>query len=875
MAADVEGGPLKFFLTRRGAVVVGIVVVLALFLVRPGAQRLRTRIVRSVGLALGRQVDVGSVTVRLLPQPGFELENFVVHDDPEFGAEPVLQSSDVVALVRVSSLLRGRLEISRLSLSEPSLNLVRNAEGRWNLENLLERAAKTPVAPTSKTRSEVRPGFPYIEADHGRINFKSGPEKKPYSLTEASFALWQDSENAWGVRLKAQPMRTDANLSDTGLLAVQGSWERAVNLHQMPLQFTVQWEGAQLGQVTKLTLGQDKGWRGGIEFTASLTGTPEDLTVATDTTVQDFHRYDIASDKALRLAAHCGGHYSSADHVVSKIACRGPVGDGVIAVDGSVALLSASPAYNLTVLARKVPVQPLVELARRMKKNVPPGIVATGKLDADVAVQRDANSIGPAWDGGGAFVGLNVRSPVNNTRLSLERVPFVVSSHNDLASTVTSKRGQTRRILAVVPHIDVGPFSLALGRQTAAIVHGQFSHSGYALAVDGDAEVQRLLDIARTAGLPAPQMAANGEAHISLRVGGSWADFAPPAVTGTAQLNSIHARLRGLRDPVEITSANLSLTPDATEVRKLTLVAVGNTWRGSMTLPRKCATPHSCPIHFDLFADEINAAALATSGPVPGKQPWYRFLSSAQSSPVQSSSAQPGSSQTGSGQYVSSQLWPYLASVHAVGKLSAGRVLIRNVLASRVSADVELEQGRLQVTNLQGDILGGRHRGDWTADFTANPPAFGGKGELENVALGQLAEAMHDAWITGTADLEYRASTSGWSKAELLSQATGSFQAEARDGSMPHLILDGDAGPLRVNKLWGRLRLRDGKFEIEEGKLQTPSSIYQVSGTASLNRDLDVKLTRDGARGFNVTGTLTQPHVVMSTNPDTQAALKP
>ena len=88
-----------------------MVLVLALFLVRPGAQRLRTRIVRSISLALGRPVDVGSVSLRLLPQPGFDLENFVVHEDPAFGAEPVLQSSDVVATMRVSSLLRGRLEI--------------------------------------------------------------------------------------------------------------------------------------------------------------------------------------------------------------------------------------------------------------------------------------------------------------------------------------------------------------------------------------------------------------------------------------------------------------------------------------------------------------------------------------------------------------------------------------------------------------------------------------------------------------------------------------------------------------------------------------------------------------------------------------------
>ena len=100
------------------------------------------------------------MTLRLLPQPGFDLENFVVHEDPEFGAEPVLQSSDVVATVRVSSLLRGRLEIARLSLTEPSLNLVRNSEGRWNLEKLVERAASTPVAPDCQGQERSTPRLP-------------------------------------------------------------------------------------------------------------------------------------------------------------------------------------------------------------------------------------------------------------------------------------------------------------------------------------------------------------------------------------------------------------------------------------------------------------------------------------------------------------------------------------------------------------------------------------------------------------------------------------------------------------------------------------------------------------------------------------------
>ena len=58
------------------------------------------------------------------------------------------------------SLLRGRLEIARLDLSEPSLNLVHGQNGRWNLEALLERTAHTPLAPTAKAKAEPRPAFP-------------------------------------------------------------------------------------------------------------------------------------------------------------------------------------------------------------------------------------------------------------------------------------------------------------------------------------------------------------------------------------------------------------------------------------------------------------------------------------------------------------------------------------------------------------------------------------------------------------------------------------------------------------------------------------------------------------------------------------------
>ncbi len=253
---------MKISSSNRRVAAVAVAILLALFLWRPGASRLKSRIITSISAGVGRSVDIGSVHIQLLPRPGFDLENLVVYDDPAYGAEPILRAGQVEAALRLTSLVRGRLEIARLELTEPSLNLVHGANGRWNLEALLERTAQIPLAPTGKRKTEPRPGFPYIEATSGRINFKSGAEKTPYALTNADFSLWQDSENTWGVRLKAQPFRTDLNVNDTGLLQINGTWERAQALRDTPLQFNIEWKTSATRTSHEVSCGQRQGLAG-------------------------------------------------------------------------------------------------------------------------------------------------------------------------------------------------------------------------------------------------------------------------------------------------------------------------------------------------------------------------------------------------------------------------------------------------------------------------------------------------------------------------------------------------------------------------------------------------------------------------------------
>src|SRR5271154_5240112 len=393
LGANPESGTVKLLSSRLQVMTVAAVILLGLFLVRPGAARLKTRIANSISLAVARRAEIGAVHLRFLPQPGFDLENLVIYEDPAFGAEPMLRAPEVTAVVRLTSLIRGRLDVSRLELTEPSLNLVRREDGRWNWEALLERTERTPLAPTAKSKSEARPGFPYIEASSGRINFKAGQEKKPYALLNADFAVWQESENTWGVRLKAEPLRTDMSLSDTGLLRMNGTWQRAGSLRETPLQFSVEWDRAQLGQLTKLVSGNDKGWRGEVRLDATLKGTPGAMEVSADTSIEDFHRYDVSSAGGIRLTAHCDGTYSSSDGVAHEILCSAPVGTGVITLRGDAGLPGAH-RVDLSLSLESVPMTAVVQLARRAKKNIPADLVATGSVQGSIAVKEDAASLG-------------------------------------------------------------------------------------------------------------------------------------------------------------------------------------------------------------------------------------------------------------------------------------------------------------------------------------------------------------------------------------------------------------------------------------------------------------------------------------------------
>jgi len=867
---------VKTYSFKRRMVIAAVVILLVLFLMRPGASPLKARIANSISLAVARPVEVSSVHLRFLP-PGFDLENLVIHEDPEFGAEPMLRAPEVTAVVRLTSLLRGRLDIARLELTEPSLNLVRRPGGGWNWEELLERTARTPLAPTAKSKSEARPGFPYIETSSGRINFKVGPEKKPYALLNADFAVWQESENTWGVRLKAEPVRTDMSLNDAGLLRMNGTWQRAGSLRETPLQFSVEWDRAQLGQLTKLVSGNDKGWRGAVRLDATLKGTPAAMLVTADTSIENFHRYDISSATGMRLTAHCDGRYSSLDNMTHEILCSAPVGPGMITLRGDAGLPGVR-WVDLNLNLEGVPMAAVAQLARRAKKNIPADLVATGSVQADVAMKEDAASLrGPEFQGGGEITDLRVQSASAKVDLSPGSIPFVLTS---LGVAASLWKDSVRRLKnEVLPpqdklRVEYGPFPVALGRPTPVQARGWVARSGYGMVVRGEGEVAHTLRVANLLGLPATKASVGGVAQMELLIAGSWAtsvsgassDFSLPEVTGTVQLRNLRAIVQGVKEPIEISSGELELSRDEVRLEKLSARAAEAQWTGSVTLPRGCGTPGACLVRFNLNTEELGLSGLHKwlSSP-PSQRRWYQMLSAAEPAPPS-----------------------FLQNLWASGKVSAGRLLIHNLVANRVSSSLDLEHGKLKISDWRAELLGGKHRGDWQIDFSSGPPLYTGTGTLTAVSLEQIADAMGDPWISGTASGTYQLTASGADAEAFWQSAEGGLQFDLRDAalshiSLSHISLASDEQPFRLVRWQGHAHLRDGAIEIDKGQMVSSSGEYEISGTASLGRVLEFKLIQGseskpglaGSMVYSITGTLAEPHVALTPAPETQAQLKP
>ncbi len=849
-AAKPQPAPRAARTRRRKAFLLGLVLALLAGLALPpliNISRYKRRVAASLSASLGRPVELGSVRLVLLPRPGFSISNFAVDELPQFGAEPLLQCPSVTASLRLFSLWRGRFEISRISLDEPSINLQRDAQGYWNFAPVLTQASRIPNAPTQQLRPGRNLRFPYIEATGARVNFKFGDEKLPFSLLNADTAVWLENPNEWRVRFRAQPMRTDMNFSaaDTGVLRVDGAVRRAATLGALPLALDAQWEKAPLGQISRLLTGEDAGWRADLDLRAHIGGTPDQLRLHTTASARDFHRAEFEPMQSLQLAATCDGVYARETRLLSSLLCVAPAGGGTVRLTGTLASVNAMQGSALRLEMAHVSASAWMELLRHVRRgfaqNTESGGEANGQFEWNAATLAGA-SLGNGTLTGSAIVsGLTLQPPGSASSVSLPNLYWTA-----VPGTLPNGRG-AQQTEGNSPALLLEPVVLQMGSATPLTIDGRLTAQEFAMHYSGAAALARLLPLSRAFGIlrnATAGLAPAGDAQLNLTLAGPWitpvpdADLptAPSLPSGTLGLRNAHLQTPYLRTPLIITAAQSSVTPGEIAWSGVEARLGSVAFTGNFRMPLDCAPQEPCPRHFDLSTAAIDVNGLRESlDGSAGKTLVGEWLSRVDTQPAP---------------------WPSLE-----GTVRAGRLSLGSFAAQNVTADVTLGEGRLEIASLDGRALGGYLHGRGDVSFSGGP-SYAVRVQLTDGEARSVAALFGERWgAGGSVDLSANLKLQGGTAHALTQSAAGTVHWDWRDGGWVQLT----GTPLGAFDLWtADGTLANGVLTLTRGLVTTNDSAEPVSGTVTWKRQIDLRVGSD--LHDTVTGTFSQPVLTPAKN---------
>lgn len=248
------------------------------------------RLTARLSAAFGREVEVGRYQFSLWTGPVLEARSVRVAEDSRFGNEYFIRAESLSVRLRWQSLLRGHVVLGTLSLSQPSLNVVRNAAGDWNLAEWLPR----PEQRGSNARSN--PGalpFQRIRVDGGRVNFKLGDEKLPFAFVGVNGSAEADGSGRWRLDLQAIPWRVSTLTQQAGQIRV-AALVGGTSSRLLPASVEANWTNTSISDALRLARGDDYGVRGGLAVAISARTTNGDWAVQTRAEVRQVHRWNLA-----------------------------------------------------------------------------------------------------------------------------------------------------------------------------------------------------------------------------------------------------------------------------------------------------------------------------------------------------------------------------------------------------------------------------------------------------------------------------------------------------------------------------------------------------------------------------------------------------
>ena len=322
--------------------------------------------------ALGRKVDIGAVRLHLLTGPGFSVRKVVIHERPEISAEPFAYVDDLVVRIRLLSLLSGKLEFSSLRLDKPHVNLMRQADGAWNVKALLA----PPPSQTTATGAQTGAPMPELEVRRGRLNFKIDDHKSAYYFTDADIDFSAVGDGNFDIWFVGEMARTDRMARGLGRVTARGRLRDTGG--EPKLNLDVQLERSALQELAQLVGPRDLGVHGVVKSRAEVSGPVSNLQIKGQLDITELHHWTQPPRAAAVNVGYTGTLQLGTETLRLETDAKRPL-RAKIAADRFL----TQPAWSADVTAESLSLTPMAEWLR------PPG--------ADFNGMKLAGTLDGAW----------------------------------------------------------------------------------------------------------------------------------------------------------------------------------------------------------------------------------------------------------------------------------------------------------------------------------------------------------------------------------------------------------------------------------------------------------------------------------------------
>ena len=800
------------------------------------AEPYRHRLQAGLERTLHRQVTFGRVSVRVLPRPGFVIESAVIHEDPAFGSEPFARVERVECDVRWQTLLGARLDFSRIRLQHPNINLVRKAEGGWNVERLflILTAADLrdgglrysgPKAADVKNEGGAYngpTGLPDLEVEDGRVNFKLGADKKALAITDLRARLSFDAAHRYlQFRVVGSPVRTDLSLPTPGAVEASGEWTPGRDFRG-PLNAMVRAREALMYDWAPLVTGRNTGLYGVLDAELRVTGPIRSLSFEGRSRLSELHRWDeIPPADPMPWTVAFRGQLDRDQGRVLLETMEASFADSHIHVSGALDYLPSSPEVDLVLALERSRLEDLTALAGRVW-TWKGGFGIRGRVEGMLAIKGPWSE--PRY---GGFVG------AHDVVLSTRSATFPVS---EFAVRIDNRGAH------------LAPVHITLAPRVALEAEGSLDRGAksfpYELTLSCKAAPLRdVLNFGRALGMSTLQgWDAMGSGTAAFRFTGSLGSPSRPALRGRAELRSARLVIPGFVEPINVPRASLQVNDDEITVDHLLAVFGTSVFSGRL---EHQGDRHS-PWIFDLQTNQLDLEQGAS---------W--FAAFAHRNPLPLFQRLPGLGSFAAQPEVASNLF---SSVNARGRFSAAKITLRKIGLDGFRANVQVVGRVVRLSDAAFQTAGGRGRLMGRVDLTARPAHLAADVLLSGVKVQAIVPHLPPALrgAHGLLSVNGHFETTGLNEEEMLQNLEGRAAVAVGDlslagfdpvGAFVRLAGEGTLEPLRgpvgFRPVTMNLQVHDRRVVLKRTTLELSGARLSLYASQAFDGPLNLHVAAD------------------------------